>query len=181
MSVGILITWLKPRLNESRGTGEAHMKITMFIRKVLLAIAAGFELLTGIALTLVPGVMTRALLGGEIAGAGIGVARICGLAMLALGIACWPMPQPTLAALRALLIYNLLTTPYLAWQLVRGATGKALAPALAVHAILAVLLALAYFSAEREERRLERSEVAVPPPQTADHHGQEPEVKSAAQ
>jgi multisubunit Na+/H+ antiporter MnhG subunit len=156
------------------------MKITSLIRKVLLAIAAGFELLTGIALTLVPVVMTRALLGGEITGAGIGVARICGLAMLALGIACWPMPQPTLAALRALLIYNLLTTPYLAWQLVRGATAKGLAPALAVHAILAVLLALAYFSAERDERRLEKSEVVAPPPQTADNHGQEQKATSAS-
>jgi len=157
------------------------MKITRLIRKVLLAIAAGFAMLTGIALTLVPGLVSRALLGGEIAGAGIGVARICGLAMLALGIACWPMPHPTLAGLRALLIYNLLITPYLAWQLVRGVTAKVLAPAVAVHAILTVLLALAYFSAERDERRLEKSEVVLPPPQTADNRGHEPKVKSAAQ
>ncbi|HJZ83413.1 MAG TPA: hypothetical protein VKD91_23795, partial [Pyrinomonadaceae bacterium] len=108
------------------------------------------------------------LLGGELAGAGIGVARICGLAMLALAIACWPMPQPTLVALRALLIYNLLITPYLAWLLVRGATAKGLALALAVHAVLTVLLAAAYFSAERDERLQEATAVAEATPQTAD-------------
>ena len=131
----------------------SQMRIRQFTRKVLLAIAAAVELLTGGALILAPVVVVRALLGGEIAGAGIGVARICGLVMLALGIACWPMPRPALAALRSLLLYNLLITPYLAWQLVRGAPGKGLAVALSVHAVLTVLLAIAYFSAEREELR----------------------------
>jgi hypothetical protein len=110
-------------------------------------------------LILAPVVVVRALLGGEITGAGIGVARICGLVMLALGIACWPMPRPAMAALRALLLYNLLITPYLAWQLVRGATSKGLAVALSVHAVLTVLLAIAYFSAEREERLRESQEL----------------------
>src|SRR5215475_1533613 len=110
------------------------MKIKQFTRKVLLAIAAGVELLTGIALILVPVLVVRSLLGGEIAGAGIAVARICGLAMLALGIACWPAPEPTRAGLRALLFYNLLITPYLALQLVRGFTAKGLAAALLIHA-----------------------------------------------
>jgi len=139
------------------------MKIRQFTRKVLLGIAAGVELLTGAALILVPVVVVRALLGGELTGAGIGVARICGLAMLALGIACWPMPQPALTALRALLIYNILITPYLAWVLVRGATAKGLAPALAVHAVLTVLLAAAYFSADRDERRLKADEAMATP------------------
>jgi len=135
------------------------MKIRQFTRKVLLAIAVIVELLTGIALILVPVVVVRFLLGGDITSAGIAVARICGLAMLALGIACWPMPQPLLSALRALLIYNLLITPYLAWILVRGATSRGLAPALAVHAVLTVLLAAAYFSAERDDRRREAGEI----------------------
>src|SRR5262245_26223610 len=142
------------------------MKIKQFTRKVLLAIASGVELLTGLALILVPVVVVRALLGGEIAGAGIAIARICGLAMLALGIACWPMPQPALTSLRALLIYNLLITPYLAWQLLRGVTAKGLAVALSAHAVLTVLLAVAYFSAERDERRPDVSEVAHDTSQT---------------
>jgi len=136
------------------------MKIKQFTRKVLLAIAAGVELLTGLALIMVPAVVVRALLGGEVAGVGIGIARICGLAMLALGIACWPMPQPALTSLRALLIYNLLITPYLAWQLLRGVTAKGLAVALSAHAVLTVLLAVAYFSAERDEHTREASELA---------------------
>ena len=138
------------------------MKIKQFTRKVLVAIAAGVELLTGIALTLVPAVVVHSLLGGELAGPGIGVARICGLAMLALGIACWPMPQPAYGALRALLIYNLLITLYLAWLLVRGVTAKGLPLALAVHAVLTVLLAaVAYFSGQSDDGRQEVSEAVV--------------------
>jgi hypothetical protein len=141
------------------------MKIRQFTLKIVLAIAAGFEALTGVALILVPRVVVRALLGGEIAGAGIAVSRICGLAMVALGIACWPWPEPARSALRALLFYNLIITPYLALQLVRGTTVRGLGAALLIHAVLTIFLAVAAISAERGERKREAYEVADAAPQ----------------
>lgn len=134
-----------------------------------MAVAVGFELLTGLALILVPRVVVRFLLSGEIAGAGIAVARICGLVMLALGIACWPMPQPTRPALRALLFYNLLITPYLAFQLARGFTARGLAVALLIHAVFTIFLAVAEVSAERAERKHEAKEGLGVAPQSPDN------------
>ena len=86
------------------------------------------------------------------------------------------MPQATLAALRALLIYNLLITPYLAWLMVRGAAAKGLAPALLVHAVLTIFLAVAYISAERAERKREAEEAVGLAPETPGND--EPEKKN---
>ena len=57
--------------------------------KRLLALTAILEAPTGLALLSVPAVVVRLLLGAEISGASLSLGRVAGLALLALGVACW--------------------------------------------------------------------------------------------
>jgi hypothetical protein len=58
--------------------------------KKVLIVAAIAEVLTGLALVIVPSLVGRLLLGEELVGIAIPVARVAGIALIALGIACWP-------------------------------------------------------------------------------------------
>ena len=60
-----------------------------------LRVAAASEAVTGLALTLFPGPVVSLLLGVDVAGAGLAMARIGGTALVALGIACWPGHGPS--------------------------------------------------------------------------------------
>jgi hypothetical protein len=94
------------------------------------------EAATGIALLLVPALVGRRLLGEELTGAAIPVARVTGMALIALGIACWPGPP-----LAGMLTYSAVVTLYLgSVGLAGGLTGILLWPAVALHAILTALL-----------------------------------------
>jgi membrane protein implicated in regulation of membrane protease activity len=109
----------------------------------LLILAAAGEAAMGLALLVHPPVVVRLLFGAEIVGAGIVMSRIAGIALIALGIACWP--GRATAALGGMLAYSLLTTLYLAYLGFGGEwTGKLLWLAVAVHAVLTVLLARAW-------------------------------------
>ena len=55
----------------------------------LLKLTAIIEAATGLGLVAVPAVIVRLLLGGEISGASIPLGRVTGVALLALGVACW--------------------------------------------------------------------------------------------
>ena len=57
--------------------------------KRLLALTALIEVPTGLALIAVPDLVVHLLLGGEISGAAIPLGRVAGVALLALGVACW--------------------------------------------------------------------------------------------
>ena len=59
------------------------------MKKVLL-LAAVSEAATGLALLIVPSLVVQLLLGAELSGVSIPVARVTGIALVALGIACWP-------------------------------------------------------------------------------------------
>jgi hypothetical protein len=112
------------------------------MKTMLLAIAAIGEAATGVALLVIPSVVVRLLFGGEIAGAGIVMCRIAGIALVALGIGCWPGP-----ALLGMLAYSALASLYLLYLGVRGEwVGPLLWPAVALHAVLTLLLALYYGS-----------------------------------
>src|SRR5690348_14497454 len=109
------------------------------MNKVLLAVAATFEAVTGIVLIVAPNIV-RLLLGTDISGAVLVIARMAGVGLLLLGVACWPRVEGTRLRLRAMLIYNLLTTAYLGYlRFGSQSVGKLLLPALAVHAVLAIL------------------------------------------
>jgi len=103
--------------------------------KVLVAAAVG-EVATGAALLIVPTLVGQLLLGAELTGVALPVARVAGIALIALGIACWPGPP-----LIGMLIYSALVTLYLGYLgLAEGLTGILLWPAVTLHALLAALL-----------------------------------------
>ena len=109
------------------------------MNKALLAVAATFETVTGIALIFAPNIV-RLLLGTDISGVVLVIARMVGVGLLLLGVACWPRVEGTIPRLRAMLIYNLLATAYLGYlRFSSQSVGKLLLPALAVHAVLAIL------------------------------------------
>ena len=101
-----------------------------------IAFAAACEAATGVALLLVPSLVGQLLLGEELTGVAVPVARVLGIALIALGIACWPGPPPL-----GMLIYSAAVALYLAYLgFVGDFSGKLLWPAVALHAILAALL-----------------------------------------
>jgi hypothetical protein len=105
--------------------------------KTGLIFAAVAEAATGLALLFVPSLVGQLLLGVEFTGTTIPVARVAGIALIGLGIACWPGPP-----LVGMLIYDAAVALYLAYVgFVDGLTGRLLWPAVLVHAILTVLLA----------------------------------------
>src|SRR6478736_5644412 len=93
--------------------------------KVGLIFAAVAEAATGLALLIVPGLVGRSLLGVEFIGVTIAVARVAGVALIGLGIACWPGPP-----LVGMLIYSAAVALYLAYLgYAEGLTGPFLWPA----------------------------------------------------
>lgn len=108
----------------------------------MLVLAAVSEAATGIALLLVPSLVGQLLLGAELTGAAATVARVTGLALIALGIACWPGTP-----LAGMLTYSVTVTLYLAYVgIAGGPTGILLWPAVVLHLILTILLARALTS-----------------------------------
>jgi hypothetical protein len=107
--------------------------------KKALVLAAISEAATGVALLIVPSLVGQLLFGVELTGVAMTVARMTGIALIALGVACWPGPP-----LIGMLIYNAAVTLYLAYVGVAGGlTGILLWPAVGLHAILTALLARA--------------------------------------
>jgi hypothetical protein len=89
--------------------------------KKALPLAAFLEGATGLALLIVPSLVAQLLLGGQLAGVGIPVARVAGIALIGLGIACWPGPP-----LAGMLTYSAMVTLYLAYLGLAGGFGGVL-------------------------------------------------------
>ena len=120
----------------------------------LLSLAAVVEAATGVALIVVPQSVTSLLLGANLGGTGIAVARVAGIALLSLGVLCWISRQDAnkTATLTAMLTYNLLVTVYLTHLGVGGElVGRLLWPAIVIHAVLTLLFAYARFNDHRAE------------------------------
>jgi len=110
--------------------------------KRVLIVAAASEAATGAALLIVPSLVGWLLFGEELAGVAIPVARVTGIALIALGVACWPGPP-----LVGMLTYSAAVTLYLAYVGVAGGlTGILLWPAVVLHVILTALLTRASIS-----------------------------------
>ena len=102
----------------------------------VLVLAAVAEGATGMALLIVPSLVGRLLLGEELTGIAIPVARVAGIALVALGVACWPGTP-----LVGMLTYSAVITLYLAYVgFAGGLTGILLWPAVVLHVILTALL-----------------------------------------
>ena len=113
----------------------------------LLALAASAEAATGLALLVVPSLVGQLLLGAEGAGVAIPVARVLGIALIALGVACWPGRT----ALCGMLTYSAAVTLYLLYLGVRGKwVGPLLWPAVVLHAVLTLLLARTWFEPQED-------------------------------
>jgi hypothetical protein len=108
------------------------------IKKVLI-LAAVAEELTGLALLLLPSFVGRLLFSEGLTGAGILSARITGIALIALSVACWPGPPAA-----GMLIYSAAVALYLAYVgFAGGLAGVLLWPAAVLHLVLTALLAVA--------------------------------------
>jgi hypothetical protein len=115
--------------------------------KKLLTVAAVAEAATVAALLIVPSLVGRLLLGAEFAGVASPVARVTGIALLALGVACFPGST----ALCGMLTYSLLATPYLLYLAIRGeSVGPLLWLAVGLHVIPTFLLAGAWDNVREE-------------------------------
>src|SRR5438477_7443522 len=71
-----------PWLNHAGNVKQRAMKL-------LLKLTAFIEVATGLGSIAVPAFVVQLLLGSELLGAGIPRGRLAGVALLALGIACW--------------------------------------------------------------------------------------------
>ena len=112
------------------------------MKKALIFAAAG-EVVTGLALLVVPSLVGWLLLGEELAGVAVPIARVTGIALIALGIACWPGPP-----LVGMLTYSVLVTLYLAYLGLAGLTGVFLWPAVAFHVVLSILLGRTFLTSQ---------------------------------
>jgi uncharacterized membrane protein len=111
------------------------------MKRVLIFAAVG-EAATGVALLIVPSLVGWLLLGEELTGIAIPVARVAGIALIALGVACWPGPPRV-----GMLTYSLAVTLYLAYLGFAGGLGGILLwPAVILHLILTALLTRASIS-----------------------------------
>lgn len=119
----------------------------------LLGFSSLAEIGTAFAVLVDPGLVVRLLLGADIAGAGIPVARCFGVVLLCLGLACWPGGPDVRSdspAFRGMLLYNALIALFLAYLFVFEHLGGVLLwPAVVLHAVVAAWLVVA----QRTERR----------------------------
>ena len=117
--------------------------------KKVLTVAAVLEVATGMALLIVPSLVGRLLFGAEFTGVANPAARVTGIALLGLGVGCWPGST----ALCGMLTYSALVTLYLLYLAIRAEwVGPLLWPVVALHGILTVLLARAWFQSQKPEQ-----------------------------
>jgi hypothetical protein len=105
------------------------------MKKVLMFAAVG-EAVTGLALLIVPSLVGQLLFGEELTGVAIPIARVTGIALIALGLACWQG-----SPLVGMLTYSAVVTLYLSYVgFAGGLTGVLLWPVVVLHVILTALL-----------------------------------------
>jgi hypothetical protein len=113
--------------------------------KKVLVFAAIAEAATGAGLLIAPSLVGRLLLGSDLTGAATPVAHVAGIALIALGVACWPGPP-----VAGMLTYSAGAMLVLAYVgSAGGLAGVLLWPAVALHAALTILLAWAWLRAHK--------------------------------
>ena len=105
--------------------------------KGVLALAAIGEAATGLGLLVLPSLVGQLLLGSELQGMAVVVARVSGIALIGLALACW-LSRPWIG----MFFYVAAIALYLGYLgMIGTATGALLWPAVLLHVVLAVLLA----------------------------------------
>jgi hypothetical protein len=109
---------------------------------VLLVIASLGEAAAGVIVLAYPPIVARVLFAAEIGGAGVMMSRIAGIALIGLGVACWPRGG-TRQTSYGMLTYSTLVMLYLIVVGTGGPAGFLLWPAVVVHALLSLILGFA--------------------------------------
>jgi len=123
----------------------------------VLIFAAVGEAATGSALVIVPSLVGQWLLGAVLTGLALPVARVAGIALIALAVACWPGPPRV-----GMLIYSAAVALYLTYiGLAGGFSGVLLWPAVVLHVILTALLTRAS-TGDRETKKGEDKGTGTP-------------------
>ncbi|RBP17555.1 hypothetical protein DFR50_10246 [Roseiarcus fermentans] len=109
-----------------------------------LALTAAIEAGAGLALIAAPEAVVRLLLGAGVSGAAIALGRVAGVALLALGVACWlARGKETGALVSAMLIYNCGVAVVIGMAgLGSGTVGVLLWPAVALHVAMGIWSAM---------------------------------------
>ena len=106
---------------------------------------------TGLFLIVSPSLFSWLILDAELSEPGRALGRLGGIALVGFALTAWPAPATAVhatSAMRALLIYNLLATIYLAYLGFAGQiVGILLWPAVAVHVLLLILLGRVWVAA----------------------------------
>jgi hypothetical protein len=104
--------------------------------KSVLAFAAVAEIATGVTLLLAPSLIGQWLFAADLVGIAITIARVAGIALIGLGVACWPGTP-----LLGMVTYSVAAALYLAYVGYSGGpSGMLLWPAVVAHVVLAALL-----------------------------------------
>src|SRR5262245_20043401 len=110
--------WRPTALAVSRPSGWCNAS-QVFEMKKLLAFAAIAEAATGLALIVVPLLVAQLLLGVQFSGVAIIAGRVAGIALIALGVACWRYGTEA-RAVCDILSYSALVTLYLLYVAMGG-------------------------------------------------------------
>jgi hypothetical protein len=115
--------------------------------KRVLILAAVSEVATGVGLLILPALVVRLLFGVEPSGVAVVIARVTGIALISLGIACWP---GRMNPFRGMLTYNALMSSYLVWVGIQGEwVGPLLWVVAVLHVLITILLAGAWFMSSK--------------------------------
>jgi len=119
----------------------------------ILVFAAIVEVGTGLALLFDPRMVVALLVGANTPVEEIPMGRLPGIAILALGLACWPdreHAETGSPAFRAMLVYNVLIALFLVYLFKVGHLGGVLLwPGVVLHAVVALLLVWTWRSARQ--------------------------------
>lgn len=120
------------------------------MKKLLILTAMG-EAAFGLLLLVVPRLAVQALFDAEVDAVGVIMSRIAAVALIGLGVACWPSRTGEgRQQLYGMLTYSILVMLYLVRIGIRGVpVGRCLWPAVIIHAVLIVLLTVAGIKARR--------------------------------
>jgi len=111
-------------------------------QRYLVTAAAWLEIATGAGLLTVPHIPCQLLFAAGLEGAGVPLARLAGIGLIALGIACLPSTEePLRSAVLGLFAYNLGTAILATWVgLATTLRGSLLWPAAVLHSVIAAAL-----------------------------------------
>ena len=109
--------------------------------KGVIAFAAIFEALVGVALMIAPVFFVNLLFGETVFCFFLALARLAVFCYFSLAIACFPWPLIRLPALRGMFFYTLLAFFFVGYLwFTHQLVGKLLLPAFVLHAVLSILL-----------------------------------------